>query len=51
MERYLLDPRAEGAFYIRFCAMPPMHRQVLAQWWGIDDEWRLFKRICGFFRV
>jgi len=31
LERYLLDPRAEGAFYIRFCAMPPMHRQALAQ--------------------
>lgn len=51
LERYLRDPRAEGAFYIRFCAMAPMHREALAQFWGIPDEWRLFRRICRFFGV
>jgi|GEM_PF-1428755 hypothetical protein len=44
--------RTEGAFYLRFCTLAPMQVAALEALWGISgDPWRLFRRLCTFFRV
>ncbi len=45
------DPLSEGSLYIRLHSLPPVHRQALEALWGIEDPWRLVRRLRRFFGV
>jgi hypothetical protein len=48
---FLTAPRSEGAFFIAFWGLDSYQRKALQEYWGISDDWRLFKRVCRFFAV
>lgn len=51
LARFLGLPRTEGAFYLEFQRLAPSEALALRHFWGIDDDWRLFARICRFFAL
>lgn len=46
---FLTVPRTEGAFFIAFWGLDPYDRKGLEEFWGITDDWYLFRRVCRFF--
>jgi len=43
--------RTEVAFYLQFQRMPGQDMQTLMYFYEVEDEWKVFKRICRFWSV
>ena len=51
MNFFQCTPRTEAAFYLRFQVMPAEHLKALMQYYNTTEEWKLFKKICRFYRL
>jgi hypothetical protein len=51
MKFFESTPRTEAAFYLRFQQAKQSYIQLLMSYYGIQEEWQVFKKICKFWNV
>ncbi|UCC96310.1 MAG: hypothetical protein JSW66_10735 [Phycisphaerales bacterium] len=51
LKHFEKTPRTEAAFYIRFQTLSPVDKKVLLAFYELEDDWKLFRKICRYYAV